>query len=104
MAKRRCVLVILLFCLIGCCSSEPGTSSDVGSLVKKTKIEWHHSTNCKGHTDVLTKMVFEVEGHEMWFLDMEGRDWKAVVHSPECPKCNGKSNSILSDQSSYFGW
>lgn len=105
MVKRKCVLIALLLCLVGCCASESNRHSTAGSLVKKIPVEWHHSENCKGHSDLVTKVVFEIEGHEMWFLDMEGRDWKAVVHSPECSKCNKETvTSTISEQTDYWGW
>ena len=92
---------------MACCSGT-STSPTAGSLVKKTKIEWHHTENCQGHSDVVEKVTFELEGHEMWLLMFNNRDVKTVVHSPDCPKCGGdvpeSSTTTETKSDDYWGW
>ncbi len=104
---KRISIIALLLILVGCCSSESVRNSTVGSLVKKTKIEWHHTENCRGHQDIVEKFTFELEGHEMWMLHLKNHGNRTIIHSPECPKCkNSDPESVVTTETSsdYWGW
>ena len=89
--------------LMTCCSTD-FTSSTAGSLVKKTEIKWHHTKNCLGHSDVIEKVTFELEGHEMWLLLIRNKEGYTIIHSPECPKCKTAQSSTTETTSDYWGW
>ena len=75
--------------------------------MKKTKIEWHHTENCSGHSDTIEKITFELDGHEMWLLMLKQHEGNTILHSPDCPKCNSNSNSdspLTETKSDYWGW
>ena len=104
---KRISIIVLLLILVGCCSSESVRNSTAGSLVKKIKIEWHHTENCRGHLDIVEKITFDLEGHEMWMLRLKNHEGNTIIHSPECPKCKNKeTESVVTTETSsdYWGW
>ncbi len=97
------LILILGILLIGCCSADSDRNSKVGSLVIKTRVEFHHTENCRGHYITIERLDFQQEGHDMWLIGTSS-EWKNIMHSPNCKKCN-KSNSVLDTTTSdYFGW
>ena len=101
--KRSILWILCVLMLMTCCSTD-FTSSTAGSLVKKTEIKWHHTKNCLGHSDVIEKVTFELEGHEMWLLLIRNKEGYTIIHSPECPKCKTAQSSTTETTSDYWGW
>ena len=101
--KKFLISILGSLLLIACCPVN-SSSQAAGSLVKKTKIEWHHTENCPGHSDVIEKVTFELEGHEMWLLLIRNKEGYTIIHSPECPKCKAAQSSTTETTSDYWGW
>ena len=103
--KKFLISILGSLLLIACCpiSSSPQAA---GSLVESTEIEWHHTENCCGHRATIEKITFELEGHEMWLLNISNRDGDTIIHSPDCPKCKNTStkSSTTESISDYWGW
>ena len=101
--KKFLISILGSLLLIACCPVN-SSSQAAGSLVKKTEIEWHHTKNCPGHSDVIEKVTFELEGHEMWLLLIRHIEGNTIIHSPECPKCKATQSSTTETTSDYWGW
>ena len=101
--KKFLISILGSLLLIACCPVS-SSSQAAGSLVKKTEIKWHHTKNCLGHRDVIEKVTFELEGHEMWLLLIRHKEGYTIIHSPECPKCKAAQSSTTETTSDYWGW
>ena len=101
--KKFLISILGSLLLIACCPVN-SSSQAAGSLVKKTEIKWHHTKNCLGHRDVIEKVTFELEGHEMWLLLIRHKEGYTIIHSPECPKCKATQSSTTETTSDYWGW
>ena len=101
--KKFLISILGSLLLIACCPVN-SSSQAAGSLVKKTEIKWHHTKNCLGHSDVIEKVTFELEGHEMWLLLIRNKEGYTIIHSPECPKCKAAQSSTTETTSDYWGW
>ena len=101
--KKFLISILGSLLLIACCPVN-SSSQAAGSLVKKTEIKWHHTKNCLGHRDVIEKVTFELEGHEMWLLLIRHKEGYTIIHSPECPKCKAAQSSTTETTSDYWGW
>ena len=101
---KKFLISILGSLLLIACYPVNSSSQAAGSLVKKTEIKWHHTKNCLGHRDVIEKVTFELEGHEMWLLLIRHKEGYTIIHSPECPKCKAAQSSTTETTSDYWGW
>ena len=103
--KKFLISILGSLLLIACCPAS-SSSQAAGSLVERTEIEWHHAENCCGHSATIEKITFELEGHEMWLLNISNRDGDTIIHSPDCPKCKNTStkSSTTESISDYWGW
>ena len=101
--KKFLISILGSLLLITCCPVS-SSSQAAGSLVEETEIEWHHIENCCGHSDVIEKVTFELEGHEMWLLLIRRIEGNTIIHSPECPKCKAAQSSTTETTSDYWGW
>ena len=101
--KKFLISILGSLLLIACCPVS-SSSQAAGSLVKKTEIKWHHTKNCLGHRDVIEKVTFELEGHEMWLLLIRHKEGYTIIHSPECSKCKAAQSSTTETISDYWRW
>ena len=55
---------------------------------------------------IIEKITFELEGHEMWLLNISNIGGDTIIHSPNCSKCKNTStkSSTTESISDYWGW
>ena len=103
---KKFLISILGSLLLIACYPVNSSSQAAGSLVERTEIEWHHAENCCGHSATIEKITFELEGHEMWLLNISNMGGDTIIHSPDCPKCKNTptKSSTTESISDYWGW